>query len=70
MYLHPFNSFLKKNFLPKEVGVSELATQKPINRPGWWKGKFTLFQMPATGGEWQDGGEGWQASVQSPTLFL
>ena len=28
-----------------------LATQKLINRPGWWKGMFALFQMPATGGE-------------------
>ena len=32
-----------------------LAAQKPINRPGWWKEKFALFQMLATeaGGEWQ-----------------
>ena len=30
-----------------------LASQKPINRPDWWKGKFVLFQMPAIGGgEW------------------
>ena len=37
--------------LPKEcVGrVQLLATQKPVNRPGWWKGKFALFQMLATG---------------------
>ena len=27
-----------------------LAAQKSVNRPGWWKGKFALFQMPATGG--------------------
>ena len=26
-----------------------LAAQKSVNRPGWWKGKFALFQMPATG---------------------
>ena len=26
------------------------AAQKPINRPGWWKGKLALFQMPATEG--------------------
>ena len=25
-----------------------LATQKPVNRPGWWERKFALFQMPAT----------------------
>ena len=31
--------------------VRLLTTQKPVNRPGWWKGKFALFQMPATGGE-------------------
>ena len=23
-----------------------LTTQKPIKRPGWWKGTFTLFWMP------------------------
>ena len=27
------------------------STQKPINRPGWWKGKSALFHMLATGGE-------------------
>ena len=32
-----------------------LVTQKTIKRPGLWKGKFALFQMPATGG---GGGEG------------
>ena len=38
--------------LPKGVcgGVWLLAAQKPINSPGWWKGKFALFQMLATGG--------------------
>ena len=30
-------------------GVWLLAAQKPANRPGWWKGKFGLFQMLATG---------------------
>ena len=30
------------------VGVQLLAAQKPVNRPGWWKEKFALFQMPAT----------------------
>ena len=28
-------------------GVWLLTSQKPINRPGWWKGKFAFFQMPA-----------------------
>ena len=41
--------------------VQLLAPQKPVNRPGWWKGKFTLFQMPATGGQ-----GGWQTCVQRP----
>ena len=31
-------------------GVQLLTAQKPINRQGWWKGKFALFWMPATGG--------------------
>ena len=31
-------------------GVWLPTTQKPIKRPGWWKGKFALFQMLATGG--------------------
>jgi len=30
--------------------VQLLATQKSMNRPGWWKGNFALFQMLATGG--------------------
>ena len=40
-----------KRVLPKEYacGVRLLAPQKPINKPGWWKGKFALFQMPASG---------------------
>ena len=32
-------------------GVRLLTAQKPVNRPGWWKGKFALFQMLATVGE-------------------
>ena len=32
-------------------GVWLLAAQKPIKRPGWWKGKFVLFQC------WQLGRE-------------
>ena len=31
-------------------GVWLLAALKPINRPGWWKGKLALFQMSETGG--------------------
>ena len=35
--------------LPKGgCGVWLLTTQKPINSPGWQKGKFALFQMLAT----------------------
>ena len=30
-------------------GVRPLATQKPIKRPGWWKGRFALFCRPAAG---------------------
>ena len=37
----------KDSFLPK-VRVWLLATQKPLKRQGWWKGKFALFWMPAT----------------------
>ena len=33
-----------------ESGVRPLTVQKPIKRQGWWKGKFALFQMPATRG--------------------
>ena len=28
-----------------------MGGQKPVNRAGWWKGKFVLFQMLATRGE-------------------
>lgn len=28
-----------------------LPFQKPIQRPGWWKGKFASFWMPAITGE-------------------
>ena len=37
--------------LPKGVGSSCLPLKRPINRPGWWKGKFALFQMLATKAE-------------------
>ena len=36
------------NVTERSVWVRLLAAQKPINRPGWWKGKFALFQMLAT----------------------
>ena len=30
--------------------IQLLPALKPMNGQGWWKGKFSLFQMPATGG--------------------
>ena len=30
-------------------GIWLLAAQKSVNRQGWWKEKFALFQMLATG---------------------
>ena len=64
------NTTLSIDLLPKSMhgglaacrgcSLQLLAAQKPINRPGWWKGKFTLFQMLAAR-------EGWQTSVQRPT---
>ena len=33
------------------LGIWLFTTQKPVYRPGWWKGKSALFQMLATGGE-------------------
>jgi len=43
-------------------GVWDLAAHcsKANKQPGWWKGKFALFQMPTTQGEGQ-------ASFQKPT---
>ena len=32
-----------------ESGVELLTAQKLIKRQGWWKGKFVLFWMLATG---------------------
>ena len=37
-------------YLKDICGVRLLATQKPIHRPGWWKGKLALFQLLAPGG--------------------
>ena len=56
--------FYWMNLLPKgEIfGVWLLATQKPINRPGWWKAKFALFQMSASAtgeGEGRHLSKGW-----------
>ena len=31
-----------------------MGGQKPVNRAGWWKRKFVLFQMLATGGRLAD----------------
>ena len=45
-------------------GVWLSAAQKPISRPGWWKGKFALFQMLATEGR------GWWTSVQRLTYLV
>ena len=46
------------------------TTQKPISRPGWWKEKFALFQMLATGGRGVREGGGhlsWFKGWLSPT---
>ena len=52
IFLQNFNLYEIKyvKLLPKS-GIRLLTTQKPINRPGWWEGKFALFQMLAAGGE-------------------
>ena len=42
-----------------------LTTQKPVNRPGWWKRKFALFQMPATG-EGEGGGHLSKGQLSNP----
>ena len=36
--------------LSLKVGTQLLATQKPIKRQVWWKGKFAFCLRPATGG--------------------
>ena len=43
-----------------------LTAQKPINRLGWWKGKFALFQMWATWGGRADICP--KATTQAPAL--
>ena len=42
------------------------TAQKPVNRPDWWKGKFVLFQMPATAGECRHLFRGWLPPPYSP----
>ena len=46
-YQHIFRQTKTVEMLLTESGVWSFATQKPIKRPGWWNGKFTLFWMPA-----------------------
>ena len=48
--------------LLNSVWVGLLTAQKPIHRPGWWKGEFALFQMSTT-----VCGVGWQTCVQRST---
>ena len=36
------------SLLPKGVWGLGFTAQKPINRPGCWRGKVSLFQLPAT----------------------
>ena len=42
-----FACFLK-DVCVTDSEVQLLATQKPMQRPGWWKVKFALFRMPTT----------------------
>ena len=37
------NAGLSDGSLSTRSGVRLISTQKPIKRPGWWKGKFALF---------------------------
>ena len=59
----PANSATERSFphafsVTERWGVQLLTAQKPINRPGWWKGKFALFQ-PAPKGEGRHLSKGW-----------
>ena len=38
----------------QQTGVWQLNAQKPLKKPGWWKGNFALFWMLATG-RWGEG---------------
>ena len=51
IWIIPYGVSVTKRYVCR---VWLLATQKPVNRLGWWKGKFALFLTPATVGE--DGG--------------
>ena len=55
-----------KTILPKECVGRLFATRKPINRPGWWKGNFALFQMLAT---WVEGSRGRVVDICSKADF-
>ena len=48
-YLTKGNVGLSDGHFVTGSGVRLLAAQKPIKRPGWWRGKFALFWMLATG---------------------
>ena len=39
---------MNQHVIERVRGVWLLAAQKPINSPGWQKGKCALFYMPAT----------------------
>ena len=39
--------------ITKRCGVYLFTAQKSVSRPGWWKGKFTSFQVVAI---WREGG--------------
>ena len=47
-------------------GIRLLNAQKPLKRPGWWKGKVALFWMPAMEGWGQGCVGGRRKSDQSP----
>ena len=38
----------------EKCGEFSCSPLKTVDQPGWWKGKFALFQMPA--GQGEDGG--------------
>ena len=53
------------HFTVSENGVWQLTAQKTVKRQDWWKGKFALFWMPATG---REDGEGRLLSKSIPLL--
>ena len=62
----PVSSFAL--IINKRYSVRQLTAQKPLNRPGWWKRKFALFQMPATAGECRHLSRGWLSPPPPHTL--